>query len=543
MLAAVRLILIFPILLGSFSLLAQFVDTEILDHTNINYQLGSMTSYDGTLIYSVVNDRAGYVTTDVKYADRGQLPISFLDAPLHFKSRSSWEYDAQGRLRFFVYDFNNLSFDSFSSSVLEIVCDGAGCHERWLDFDNPGSLETVQSVGLDSSGLVYALSNFSVLRVYDEGELLNTIDLGMTIEGKLMIASSGKFYVASEQDRNLFSLESDELVLLKNIAHDIAGVKRVGNSFWIYDGKGNIYIHPDNFSSAGVLLDCPFEVHSLDQFSVLGDQIFAIAATHAGHDLYRYGPDGFEQIESREEDFASSSTLHMLSDSTYLSAGQYQIGVISDQAFMRGYEMSQDYHPERCQVMLDSLSIHYVRDSMVTGAPTALAWYCVDGYLSNLQAMDVEPAHVYTSDLLSKVDFLYRPWSHSVESVPSFGGLAFQDDILLPFDHPKSVTATIPGCAYRFNTSAISIIADLITSTSDINIGEEVKVYPNPFVDHLVVESSSSNPAIVLYDSFGQQIIKGKAEALQGRTLSKLPSGMYLLQVEGLASAVPLLKR
>ena len=70
-------------------------------------------------------------------------------------------------------------------------------------------------------------------------------------------------------------------------------------------------------------------------------------------------------------------------------------------------------------------------------------------------------------------------------------------------------------------------------STNDYNTIETLNVFPNPTIDKLTIEfSTTSEDAIEIYNTLGQLVIKLPAAKKQQIDVSNLTSGLYFIKLE-----------
>lgn len=93
------------------------------------------------------------------------------------------------------------------------------------------------------------------------------------------------------------------------------------------------------------------------------------------------------------------------------------------------------------------------------------------------------------------------------------------------------VTQTINGC--QSATTAITVTTNL--STSDLTLKENIKIYPNPVSDFLIIESKEKINKISIFDISGKliDVINSDESSSQKINVSRYISGKYILTLEG----------
>ena len=105
----------------------------------------------------------------------------------------------------------------------------------------------------------------------------------------------------------------------------------------------------------------------------------------------------------------------------------------------------------------------------------------------------------------------------------------FFDDL-----NTDTIMPGFPSADAYYYVDDISVIEDTTTSMWELQVKNRIKIYPNPFVDVLFIESSNNMlSSIELYDATNKLILKSIIE-LQARSklnVSKLKSGLYFLKI------------
>ena len=124
--------------------------------------------------------------------------------------------------------------------------------------------------------------------------------------------------------------------------------------------------------------------------------------------------------------------------------------------------------------------------------------------------------------------------SMALEVIGSSGGAAVSGDFSLSWTVGETnITAASQGDAYlgagfqqarRLNTT-VGIFQHFEPAI-------ELKAYPNPAGDFLIVESNVPDLTLRLFDLLGRQVLEdAQLNGAEHLNLSGLPAGMYLLQV------------
>jgi len=94
----------------------------------------------------------------------------------------------------------------------------------------------------------------------------------------------------------------------------------------------------------------------------------------------------------------------------------------------------------------------------------------------------------------------------------------------------NSITVDSSGCVH---TSIIDQVIDMITDISYSKESSITKVFPNPFVNNINIESTANNSNVSIYSTSGELLIQ-KTNVLNGTplNLTQLKPGSYILQIE-----------
>ncbi|MCX8522718.1 T9SS type A sorting domain-containing protein [Chryseobacterium formosus] len=92
------------------------------------------------------------------------------------------------------------------------------------------------------------------------------------------------------------------------------------------------------------------------------------------------------------------------------------------------------------------------------------------------------------------------------------------------------VTQTVSGC--QSSTTAITVTTNL--STSDLTLEKNIKIYPNPVSDFVIIESKERIGKISIFDMTGKliEVINAEENQAQKINVSKYNTGKYILTLE-----------
>jgi alpha-tubulin suppressor-like RCC1 family protein len=81
---------------------------------------------------------------------------------------------------------------------------------------------------------------------------------------------------------------------------------------------------------------------------------------------------------------------------------------------------------------------------------------------------------------------------------------------------------------------AISGLCSLLNSINETSLDHTLRIFPNPAISHITVDSEQNSPAIVtIYNSLGQELSIHKFSRLAESTINlSLKSGIYYIRVD-----------
>jgi len=525
----------FLILALQTSLIGQYENLEVLDHTDHNTILSSFVYNKGDILYVVNNNRRGYASTQIKLIEEGEAPRNLLENELTYESDSDYFYDSDGRLTLFIYGLANAGFDDFSPDYIEVKEEDDGSYSV-NRIRNPFfiSLEGIISMALDSLDNVYTLTNYPRLQIFKEDTLIEEtfryVDqnslLHHTLDGDVFLLDSGQ-----DSIHRINNLDFD---FINTLNIDIKETKNINNEIWVLDASNQIFIYEDKFISEPRPLDLPFIIQSLDQVSVFNSIVHILESNNNGYILYTFLNEDLRIIKEVQEEFAASDKLHMINDTAFLTTGQYEIRDIANHAFLRSYKTNQDFNPQRTDINLEYFNFTYSKDTILSGAPTDLWIYDINYTYSNFGDTDIATTSVYTSDLqptFTSGYFLYQ--GHHNNPVAPNESTVIDTTKFVAYDHPSNAKAVISGSDYKFNLSGNPIDINITTSTYNLKSFKTVSVFPNPFSNQISYEADFQIRKIELFDAMGKHIKYDKDIGSGKINVNNVPAGLYHLNLIG----------
>jgi len=526
------LIITILIITSTSVVLSQFEDFELLDHSDYQAIISEITHHNNEIIYIVENEDRGRSTTDVMLVrDKFSSPESLLQSQLGYRSKSKSVYNSDGKLRLYLFDLVNVEIDDFSPDYVVVREDSSGNYIS-TTIHNPGPVFAggIQSVAIDSAETVYAWTNYSNLQRYRNDVFMDDISLEGS-EGILHNNSDGTVYFLDSARDSIFIINDIALKSVSPLNINVKEVKVIDTQNWVLSRDNEIYIYNNDFTSLVTMLDVPIEIISLDQVSEIESQVYILESTIQGHKLYRYENETLDEIADVSEDFASSDHLVMVDDSIYITGGQYVIDEISNQGFIRNYEVGMEFDPIRYDINLDYFDLTYLRDTLISGAPfDDIFLYNVSYAYTNVSNLDISNTSIYTSDLLSSPYGFFTIYRETHSSTLQVDEVSLVDTtILIIVDHPSESTVAIPGSDYKFNNANTPLPISITTLTKEIYGDDFISVFPNPFTNHINYETELNLSKVEAYNSSGQLV---KTFALDGSgklIIDRLESGFYTL--------------
>ncbi len=510
---------------------SQIVNAEILDHSDHRTILTSFGENNGDLVYVVENNRRGYSLTQVKVSQNGGQPVDVLSEELRFRSNSKWFYDSNDNVRIFLYGLTNSGFDDFSADFIEIKEENNIYTSRQIDNTFMNSLEVIVDVALDSLDNVYTLTSYPRLQIFENETLQSEVNLNIGSQSILHSSEIGEVYLIDSSLDSIFKVNDLNIEFVNTLTLDIKEVKNIGGSIWVLTNDDNLYQYASNFSGLPIEIPVSFNINSLDQVSESDAGIYFLESLTDGFRIHVYDSGVFTMIHERMEDYASSTKLHAVNDSVFVTAGQFEVQDIANHAFLRGYNLNQAFNPERRNVYIDDFELTYNKDTMISGAPDDLWLYDVNYAIRNMGDANTSYTSIYTSHLVPQFTSGHFLFDHQVfDLITPNDTRSIDTSRLIPFYHPSVATVSVTGCDYKFNESFEPMQIDITTSTLDFDPTKNSKIYPNPFTSYLNIETESVQD-FYLYNSGGVLVFKGQIDRFQREDFSELDPGNYFLRL------------
>lgn len=522
---------------------SQVENLEILDHSEHRTLLTSFLYNQGDIIYVIENDRRGFASTQVKIVKGDESPFDILNSELKYRTDSKWFYDSNGKLRLFLYNLRNAGFDDFSADFIEIKESGDSYEATQISNPFMDSVNGITGIAIDSSDYVYILTNHPRLQLFSNTNLRSEIFPDLSSDYVLHSNSNGNVYVLDSGKDTIYQVTDLVIDPVKNIDLNVEDIKQVLSENWILDENNKVYAFDSEFKTQPKEIIFPFQLNSLAQISEFDSTIYALETNSAGFNLYQYENGLFSLIKSVDEDFESSSKLQMINDSIFLTAGQFEIEDISNQAFIRGYDMNQLFTPDRKEVEMEYFNLTYLKDTVIQGAPNDLWIYKADASILNHDSENTNCTSIYTSDLVPQFTAGHLIYEHHIKSeILSNDKFLIDTTRLIIFEHPTDAIVTIPGSHYKFNTRSEAIPINITTSSYYLSKEDEINIYPNPFQSELNFSNLNYDEEFFLYNAYGELILRGVASEVRSSVLESLKEGVYYIKITGQPNIFKLIK-
>ena len=515
---------------------SQFPNFEFLDHTDYQTTLRSYEVNNGEIIYTENNLHQWGFSSQVKLIREGETPIILFDSDSlyngSFKTISKIYYNSQGLLRLYLYGLSNVSNNDFTSADYVVIGEQEDGSYAVNIIDNPAvcCLESIVSLSIDSLDNVYTYSAASRFQKFSNDTLEKEVYLDEAYRIELHTNVIGQVYAISKADSIIYKVDDMDLIEVNKLSGYITESKVINEENWILTYDKNISIYNTDFSALIRQIDFPFDINTLDQVDEYNSKVYVIQQLDDGIKVHNYNSGTLTDFYEVEEQFASSSKLRMLSDSTFLSAGQYEIEDITDNLFFRRYSISEDFIPERKYVDLDYFNLKYLKDTLITGAPDLFV-YGVDYSFQNGSFADITLTSIYTSNILAGTGLFIIYADNRMELVQPVESVIIDTTKLLPFEHPQSdVRVVVQGSDYRFNIWAEPIDANVTTGINNENENDQLVISPNPFSNSISISSAELVSHIDIYDIMGQ-LVRSISD-IDNLILGDLENGIYFLKAK-----------
>jgi len=404
-------------LLYIINLNAQITNTEILDHSEHRTILTSFLENKGDIIYVIENDRRGYTTTQVKLAQNNELPINILQEDLPFSTDSKWFYDSKNNLKIYLFALTDYVADNLFTDIIEITEENNVYTSKKINNTILTSLEVVTSIALDSVDQVYTLTNFPRLQLFKNGILEHEVFPNISFNTSLHNNQFGEVFLLDSEIDSIFKVNNLEFEFVRTLNLNVKELKNINDEIWILSNENKLYTVESNFQNLPQEIDIPFPLTSLDQVGVRNSNIYILENINNGFRINLFSSGAFTNIKEYEEDFASSNKIHAISDSVFLTSGQFEIDNIANHAFIRRYNLNQEFITKRENVVMKNFELYYLSDTIINGAPQGLWHYGINFTIENLGNTKSTINSIFTSDLTPNFTSGYHPYEHQLKNI------------------------------------------------------------------------------------------------------------------------------
>ena len=519
---------------------AQFTNLELLEHSEDITILTSLIHNKGDLIYVVTDNVTGRTSTQVKILDESNTPRIISDYR-RMRSDSKYLYDSNGNLRIYLTDGGDPGFDASIADIIEIKETANGYVSNFIQ-NQYNSLETLIDISLDQEDKLYSITTGYRLTIIEEDILTNEIRLFFGFDSKLHSNIFGEVFLIDSNTDSIFKVNNLEIEPITQLPFEITDIKNVGDDIWALDDSNNLWAFDPNFSIAPRAVTNRKIITSLDQVSLIDSLTYILEKDDEFFILYQYDDGNLLELQTIQETIANSSNLAMISDTTFVTSGQYIVDNVANHAFIRGYNINQPFTPDRTNVALEDFDLFYLKDTIISGAPEDLWWYGINYNVFNSDEQSVAVHSIITTDLVP--DFPYSNNNFEVNQMtilPSNISTSIASRRLISKFPPRTAYAYITGADYKFNEAVGPVLIDITTSTFDPESTPILNIFPNPFTSHINL-NDLNDEAVSLYNMEGQLILSGKANEIQNVDLSYLNEGLYLLYHGNNKQAIKLMK-
>ena len=502
---------------------------EILDHSNNRTISSSVIYHNGDILYVIHDDRNEFNSTKVRLKKDDITPIDLLDN-LMFHATSSVAYDSQGKLRILLH--GKLPTYTYSRGFVEIKEEGDSYIVSDYSPYYNNSSEIVNSLALDSLDNLYALSDDGSLKIFDQYDLVEDTLIAEINKSKIHANADGKIFVINENQFTVSHLNNLELEYVGIAPGKIKEIKNIADDIWLIDENNTIYIFDKEFTN-GLEIFNPLNTSSLNQVSVVDSSVYVLEPKQNGFDVYEYAGGQFAFISEFEEDIASSESLQMLNHSSFITSGQFEIPGISNQAFIRGYNMSEDFIPKRKNLRLENFNMTFSGDSIVAGSQLEFSNYDIDYTLSNADEEPVYYTSTYSSLFALIAPNFNYPFDHQLyQTIEGNQIITIDTTKLLVASQVGTGMVAVTGADYQFNSLYQPISINYQTSNISVVTKPPIEVLPNPFINKIKLNNLDKDKMISLYDMNGSMILQSTVYELENLNLEFLHAGVYFLSID-----------
>lgn len=542
MLPVKSILIILLVIPWSLSLYSQINNLEILDHSEHRTILTSFIYNDGDVIYVVENDERGFASTQVKVSKNKEVPQNLLIEELHYRSNSKWFYDSNGNIRVYLFGFSNAGSDDYSADFIEVKEKNNIYTSKRINNPFMISLEAVTSIAIDSFDNIYTITNYPRIQQFENDTLKNQFFPNISSESQLHTNNIGEVYLLDSGIDTIFKVNALEMEFVNTLDLDVKEAKNINNGIWILDEDNKLYKYETDFQGLPQEIPLTFSISSLDQISEYNSKIYFLKTEINGFKIFEYDSNSFIELSEYQEDFGRSDKLYSINDSLFLTSGQFEIDLIANHAFIRGYNINQKLNPSRAEVSLKDFELFYLKDTIISGAPEDLWSYGVHYTLENSGSSDIMLSSIYTSHLVPQFTSGHFLYEHQlIKTIIPNESIDIDTTKIIAYYHPSFAIASLTGSNYMFNESYTSIEIGITTSSSDLELSSQCRVFPNPFSSFLNIDSKS-NQQISLYNSNGILIYTGDSNQIDNENFSYLNEGNYYLRFKESGQLIKLMK-
>ncbi len=176
------------------------------------------------------------------------------------------------------------------------------------------------------------------------------------------------------------------------------------------------------------------------------------------------------------------------------------------------------------------------RDHYFTDDPNGNI-YCVGKYKEELTSI-YELINLYKNNVVDKSCILTTSYHVNLAAISAQNGFTtIENTLLKPLDSLRNFgevvltdfTSLIEEWKIKFNESACIYDPAIPTSTNDKNQIDQYQIYPNPFIDHLIIKNLNGDEYLELINASHQIIWRGID--LNQIDFSTLASGLHILRI------------
>ena len=466
----------------------------------------------------------------------GELEVLFETS---FSARTKIEWSSDSTFSIYVYrlidyDVGMPGFYAINYNNGLVTIDSVGTYDQ-MNWDFFGwGVEELASVSADTFLTVHVNSLFLV----ENENILDTIQISGAYNLRLYKSSDQSIY--AYRDDLLFEFKSDTLVSILDLDSNILGIKR-------HDAKnviltsGQIFEYTPDFDTLLNSYTIPSSIDHINKFTFEDSELFLVLSDGSNNSIVKYiSPDSINVIVSEMVNDDPLVGLISASKGTFLTYGFNKYENISSQVFFRAFDesLASDYKRTELDLIESKLYLTEVDSFLSYVSPEGDSVYFVTfNYSSKIKVWNSSSDTIKIFDAFSQtVNNFFGP-----NSTIFFNG-SF-DTIVPPMDSVTLISpfATFrvglqrldiwaPGADYKFNISPLRMIStEIITSVSDIDFVQDVKLYPNPTSDFIQIDFDKPLKSISIFDMNGQLQYFETTNGTERIDVQYLASGTYIL--------------